>query len=114
MGEDGGQRRGEAATARVLDGPDVVDPAVAVEVEGERGGQALAVVTARDHDAVGVGVDAGHETRPHVEALQEAGAEVVGVAVIADRNTGAAESIEATGLGYRYAYGLEELGLANS
>ena len=57
---------------RVLDGPDVVDPAVAVEVEGERGRQALAAVAAGDHDAVGLGVDAGHEAGPHVEALQEA------------------------------------------
>ena len=72
MGEDGGQRRGEAAPARVLDGPDVVDAAVAFEVEGERGRQALAAVAAGDHDAVGLGVDAGHETGAHVEALQEA------------------------------------------
>ena len=46
-----------------------------------------------------------------VEALREAGAEVVGVAVIADRDTGAAEKIAAEGLDYRYAYGLVELGL---
>ena len=36
-----------------------------------------------------------------VEALREAGAEVVGVAVIVDRNTGAQEAIEAAGLPYR-------------
>jgi orotate phosphoribosyltransferase len=47
-----------------------------------------------------------------VEALREAGAEVVGVAVIADRNTGAREKVEAAGLPYRYVYGLAELGLA--
>ena len=47
-----------------------------------------------------------------VEALQEAGALVVGVAVIADRSTGAAEKIAQAGLDYRFAYGLEELGLA--
>ena len=46
-----------------------------------------------------------------VEALREAGAEVVGVAVIADRSTGAAEKINAAGLDYRFAFGLEELGL---
>lgn len=46
-----------------------------------------------------------------VEALRNAGAEVVGVAVIADRDTGAAQTIEATGLQYRFAYGLTELGL---
>jgi orotate phosphoribosyltransferase len=49
-----------------------------------------------------------------VEALQKAGAEVVGVAVIADRDTGAAESISGHGLIYRYAFGLAELGLAGS
>ncbi len=47
-----------------------------------------------------------------VDALREAGAEVVGVAVIADRDTGAAEHIAKAGLEYRYAYGLVELGLA--
>jgi orotate phosphoribosyltransferase len=47
-----------------------------------------------------------------VDALREAGAEVVGVAVIADRSTGAAEKIAEAGLTYRFAYGLEELGLA--
>ncbi|WP_420175966.1 orotate phosphoribosyltransferase [Luteococcus sp. OSA5] len=46
-----------------------------------------------------------------VEALREAGAEVVGVACIVDRNTGAKEAIEAAGLEYRYALGLEDLGL---
>src|SRR5215218_10409091 len=47
-----------------------------------------------------------------VEALREAGAEVVGVAVIADRATGAAEKVEAEGLEYRFAFGLDDLGLA--
>ena len=47
-----------------------------------------------------------------VEAVREAGAEVVGVAVIVDRSTGAAERIEAEGLDYRYAVGLADLGLA--
>ncbi|MGO4957254.1 orotate phosphoribosyltransferase [Luteococcus sp. Sow4_B9] len=46
-----------------------------------------------------------------VEALREAGAEVVGVACIVDRNTGAKEAIEAAGLEYRYALGLADLGL---
>ncbi len=46
-----------------------------------------------------------------VDALREAGAEVVGVAVIADRSTGAAERINESGLDYRFAYGLRELGL---
>lgn len=46
-----------------------------------------------------------------IAALREEGAEVVGVAVIVDRSTGAAEAIQATGLPYRYAYGIEDLGL---
>lgn len=46
-----------------------------------------------------------------VEALREAGAEVVGVAVIVDRATGAREVIEAAGLPYRSALGLADLGL---
>lgn len=46
-----------------------------------------------------------------VEALREAGANVVGVAVIVDRGTGAQEKIEAAGLPYRYAISLADLGL---
>jgi orotate phosphoribosyltransferase len=44
-----------------------------------------------------------------VEALQEAGAEVVGVAVIVDR--GAGDAVRAAGLAYRSAYTLADLGL---
>lgn len=47
-----------------------------------------------------------------VDAVREAGAEVVGVAVIADRDTGARERVEAAGLPYRHAFGLADLGLA--
>lgn len=46
-----------------------------------------------------------------VEAVREAGAEVVAVAVIADRATGAREKVEAQGLAYLAAYSLTELGL---
>lgn len=46
-----------------------------------------------------------------VEALREAGAEVIGVAVIVDRGTGAKERVEAEGCGYRSAFDLEDLGL---
>jgi orotate phosphoribosyltransferase len=46
-----------------------------------------------------------------VDALREAGAEVVAVAVIVDRATGAKENVEAKDLEYRYAVGLDELGL---
>ena len=45
-------------------------------------------------------------------AAREAGAEVVAVATIADRATGAAEKFAEAGLAYRFVYGLQELGLA--
>ena len=45
-------------------------------------------------------------------ALREAGAEVVAVAVVVDRATGAAERIRAEGLPYFYALGLGDIGLA--
>lgn len=47
-----------------------------------------------------------------VEAVRAAGAQVVAVAVIVDRDTGAKEKIEAAGVPYRYAVGLADLGLA--
>ena len=48
-----------------------------------------------------------------VEACREAGAEVVAVAVIADRSSGAGERIKNEAqVEYRYAYGLSDLGLA--
>jgi orotate phosphoribosyltransferase len=47
-----------------------------------------------------------------VEAAREAGAEVVAIATIADRATGAAQRFEDAGIEYRYVYDLEELGLA--
>lgn len=46
-----------------------------------------------------------------VEAVREAGGEVVAVAVVVDRDTGAAERIAEAGLEYRYAVGLADLGL---
>lgn len=46
-----------------------------------------------------------------VEALTAAGARVVGVATVVDRDTGAREAIEACGLPYRYLLGLADLGL---
>lgn len=46
-----------------------------------------------------------------VSALREAGANVVGVATVVDRNTGAREAIEAEGLPYRYLLDLADLGL---
>ena len=44
-----------------------------------------------------------------VQALRQAGAIVVGVAVIVDRDTGAREAVEAEGLLYRSAVGISDL-----
>ncbi len=75
---------------RRIEGPDVAGRRVlAVEDTSTTGGSVLTAV----------------------EALREAGADVVGVAVIVDRATGARERVEAEGCDYRYAFGLEELGL---
>jgi len=75
---------------RRIEGPDVAGRRVlAVEDTSTTGGSVLTAVS----------------------ALREAGAEVVGVAVIADRATGAAEKVEAEGLEYRFAFGLDDLGL---
>ncbi len=46
-----------------------------------------------------------------VEAVREAGGEVVAVAVVVDRGTGAAEAVGAEGLEYRFAVDLADLGL---
>lgn len=46
-----------------------------------------------------------------VEAVEAAGGQVVAVAVIVDRDTGAAERIRKVGYEYRYALGLQDLGL---
>jgi orotate phosphoribosyltransferase len=78
---------------RRIEGPDVTGRRVlAVEDTSTTGGSVLTAV----------------------EALREAGAEVVGVAVIVDRDTGARERVEAAGCSYRAAYGLDDLGLAAS
>jgi orotate phosphoribosyltransferase len=74
---------------RRIEGPDVAGRRVlAVEDTSTTGGSVLTAV----------------------EALREAGADVVGVAVIVER--GAAPAVEAAGLGYRAAYSLSDLGLA--
>lgn len=54
----------------------------------------------------------GNSVLTAVAALREAGASVVGVAVIVDRDTGARERIEDAGLPYYAAYRLTDLGLA--
>lgn len=46
-----------------------------------------------------------------VRAVRDAGGDVVGVATVVDRDTGAAEAIAAEGLPYRSLLGLAELGL---
>lgn len=75
---------------RRIEGPDVVGRRVlAVEDTSTTGGSVLTAV----------------------DALREAGAEVVGVVVIVDRGTGAREAIEARGLPYRSAYDQGDLGL---
>jgi orotate phosphoribosyltransferase len=75
---------------RRIEGPDVAGRRVlAVEDTSTTGGSVLTAV----------------------EALRDAGAEVVAVAVIVDRGTGAAEKVAAEGLEYRYAFDLADLGL---
>ena len=46
-----------------------------------------------------------------VRAVRQAGGDVVGVATVVDRATGAAEAIQAEGLPYRSVLGLADLGL---
>ncbi len=46
-----------------------------------------------------------------IEAVREAGGQVVGVAVIVDR--GAGEAVRAAGLDYRFAFSLADLGLSD-
>ena len=75
---------------RRVEGPDVSGRrVVAVEDTSTTGGSALTAV----------------------KALKEARAEVVAVAVIVDRDTGARERIEAEGLPYLAALSLDDLGL---
>ncbi len=47
-----------------------------------------------------------------VEAVREAGGQVLGVAVIVDRATGAQERIEALGVPYHFLYSATDLGLS--
>lgn len=76
---------------RRIEGPDVAGRrVVAVEDTSTTGGSVLTAV----------------------EALREAGADVVAVAVIVDRDTGARERIETEGLPYLSLYSLADLDLA--
>ncbi|MGO4258901.1 orotate phosphoribosyltransferase [Marmoricola sp. RAF53] len=73
---------------KLIEGPDVAGRRVlAVEDTSTTGGSVLEAVA----------------------ALRAAGADVVGVAVIVDRDTGAREAVEAEGLQYRYAVGISDL-----
>ena len=54
----------------------------------------------------------GNSPLDAVDAAREAGAEVVAIATIADRATGAEKRFADAGIEYRSVYGLEELGLA--
>ena len=47
-----------------------------------------------------------------IEALEKVGAEIAAVAVVVDRGTEAREVIEGAGYPYRFAIGLDDLGLA--
>ncbi len=53
----------------------------------------------------------GNSALTAVHAVQDAGGQVIGVATVVDRATGAAEAIEAEGLPYRSVLGLADLGL---
>jgi len=76
---------------RRIEGPDVAGRrVVVVEDTSTTGGSALTAV----------------------EAVREAGGNVLAVAVLVDRDTGAREKVEALGLPYHYLYGLTDLGLA--
>jgi len=54
----------------------------------------------------------GNSPLTAVAAVREAGATVVGVATVVDRDTGAKDVIEAEGVEYRSLLGLTDLGLA--
>lgn len=54
----------------------------------------------------------GNSPLTAVAALRELGADVIGVATVVDRATGADEVIRAEGLEYRHLLGLDDLGLA--
>lgn len=76
---------------RLIEGPDVTGrPVLAVDDTSTTGASMLTAV----------------------EALREAGARVVGVATVVDRDTGAREAVETAGLPYRHVLGLADLGLA--
>lgn len=75
---------------RLIEGPDIAGRSVlVVEDTSTTGGSVLTAV----------------------RAVRDAGARVVGVATVVDRDTGAREAIEAEGVRYRALLGLPDLGL---
>jgi orotate phosphoribosyltransferase len=83
----------EHGLQRRIEGPDVAGRAVlAVEDTSTTGGSVLTAV----------------------DALRDAGAGVVGVATVVDRDTGARQAVEAAGLSYRCVLDLADLGLRRS
>lgn len=83
----------EHGMQRRIEGPDVAGrPVLVVEDTSTTGGSVLTAVA----------------------VLREAGAEVVGVATVVDRDTGAREAVESAGLPYRAVLGLADLGLPAS
>jgi orotate phosphoribosyltransferase len=80
----------EHGMQRRIEGPDVAGrPVLAVEDTSTTGASVLTAVA----------------------ALREAGADVVGVATVVDRDTGARDAVEAAGLLYRAVLSLTDLGL---
>ena len=85
-------------------GADPVADAVLHAVAAEHAGRRVLVV--EDTSTTGGSVLTA------VRAVRQEGAEVVGVATVVDRGTGAREAIEAEGAAYRSLLGLADLGLA--
>ena len=80
----------EHGMQRLIEGPDIAGRRVlVVEDTSTTGGSVLTAV----------------------RAVREAGAEIVGVVTVVDRDTGAKEAIEAEGVSYRALLGLADLGL---
>jgi orotate phosphoribosyltransferase len=75
---------------RLVEGPDIAGrPVLVVEDTSTTGGSVLTAV----------------------RSVREAGGEIVGVAAVVDRDTGARQAIEAEGLAYRAVLGLADLDL---
>ena len=105
-----------AAGERVLD-PDVapVDAFVVRKATKQHGMQRLVEgpdVAGRPVLVVEDTSTTGSSVLTAVRAVRAAGADVVGVVTVVDRDTGAREAIEAEGVPYRALLGLADIGLA--